>query len=350
MIARIAISPAALAALGVNAGSPADSFGQHAALCEALEAHGHLVFASEDEGRLLVRSIKEVGERSPEAGKLWARLFNHLGQSQRFDHLAPPNQQGLDGAAGIDDLRTGWSAQTDVAALQDAHAEAMGVGATQMCRLDPPSGIDVARIGAAAFAGTLADLKNHRDGGVIKCGESRELLWDHVLQPLARVSRHLTVVDRYLFSALNDAIYADRGTDTFVGWLLAHLDADARDACEVTLIGFRGRPGDDPADGAAAANLVSRVFEPTGRRLSKVDVLVTQPASYLPHDRHISSNVGVGVTFPASFDVFARDRVSKAEGVEFVYRWNRAAVDKLHEAERRFGDDRSAECVTAHAR
>jgi len=142
VIARIAISPAALAGLGGAAVSQAEAFGQHAALCEALEAHGHLVFAADAEGRSFVQSIREVGRRNPEAGKLWAEVFNQFVQKRRFDKLAPPDPQGLDGAGSIDDLRTGWTGQTDVVAFKDAQAEAMGVGVTEMCHVDPPSGID----------------------------------------------------------------------------------------------------------------------------------------------------------------------------------------------------------------
>ena len=39
-----------------------------------------------------------------------------------------------------------------MAAFEGARAEAMGVGSEEMSRIDPQSGIDVARIGAAAFA------------------------------------------------------------------------------------------------------------------------------------------------------------------------------------------------------
>jgi hypothetical protein len=325
-------------------------FGQHAALCEALDAHGHLVFASEDEGKLLARSINQVGEQHPEASKLWTVLVKRIVQSRRFDYLAPPNATGLDGTTRLQDLRSGWTAQTDVAAFDDVRAEAMGVGSGEMRRVDPQSGIDVARIGAAAFAGTLADLKTLRDGGVIAHGESRERLWDDVLRPLAQVTRQFTVLDRYLFSSLADAVAGGRAASGFVAWLLRHIDAEARDGCELTLAGFRGEPGKAPADGAAAAALVSQVLELTSGRLGKVELLVVQPASYLPHDRHITSSVGVGITFPASFDVFSRETIAKREGVEFVYRWSGAAVGKLREAEERFARDRSAERVTAYAR
>jgi hypothetical protein len=350
VIARVSVSPEAVGSLGETSTSASAVFGQHAALCEALDAHGHLVFASQDEGKLLARSIIHVGERHPEAGKLWTALVKRLVQSRRFDYLAPPNATGLDGTARLQDLRAGWTAQTDVAAFADSRAETMGVGSGEMRRVDPESGIDVARIGAVAFAGTLADLKTLRDGGVIGHGESRERLWTDVLQPLAQVTRRFTVLDRYLFSSLADAVAGGRAAEGFVAWLLRHIDAEARDGCEITLAGFRGGPGKAPVDGAAAAALVSQVLALTGGRLGKVDLLVVQPASYLPHDRHITSDVGVGITLPASFDVFSRETITKREGVEFVYRWSGAAVGKLRQSDQRFADDRSAERVTAYSR
>ena len=44
---------------------PVDAFARHAAICEVLDAHGHLVFASDDESKRLVRAIRQLAERFP---------------------------------------------------------------------------------------------------------------------------------------------------------------------------------------------------------------------------------------------------------------------------------------------
>ena len=88
--------------------------------------------------------------------------------------------------------------------------------------------------------------------------------------------------------------------------------------------------------------MIKGIFRAPGGRLSGVDVVATQPASYLPHDRHISSSIGVGLTFSGSFGTFDQPTISQDEGIEFSYRSEPAAFEKLQKAERRFEDDRSA--------
>ena len=273
-----------------------------------------------------------------------------MSQVRRFDNLDPIDRAGLDGVTCIEELRAGWQRKLTSQPSRTTRPTRLASRPTRCVEFDPPSRIDLARIAAVAFAGTIAGLKARRDSAVIPNGESRDRLWEDVLGPLARVARQITVVDRYLFLELANAVAGGRGNTGFVAWLFAHLDREARRDCQLTLVGFRARPGEDPVDGQAAAALVAGVISPNAGRLSQVEVLVTQPASFLPHDRHISTSLGVGVSFLDSFDDFSRPTITKAEGVEFAYRWATEAVTKMQDAERRFADDRSAERRTAWAR
>lgn len=348
MIARAALSPAAVLSLGAG-GTPADVFARSFSLCQALEAHGLLVFANDIEGRELIQAIKELEAEHPEVQGIWTRLAAKLGKAGRFIHHQPPSDKRLDNLSAITELVPEWMDCTDIAVVANDKADELGLATNEMVRHDTASDIDVARAPAAAFTGAFMTCRADAEGVLAK-DTPREELWDKCFLPLARVSKRLTLLDRYLFQNLADLTAGGRAAGGFMAWLLDHVDREAKDGCELEIIAFRGEPGQQPEDGAAAAQLVDDVFSGAGGRLSRIDLVVTQPAGYLPHDRHLSSNLGLTVTFPASFNVFEGERVRKQEGVEYAYRSTPEAVDKLQKAEQRFRDDRSVELVEVYRR
>jgi hypothetical protein len=348
VIARAALSPAAVLSLGAG-GTPADVFARSFALCQALEAHGLLVFANDAEGKELVQAIKQLEAAHPEVQGVWSCLAVKLGKAGRFIKHQPPSAKRLDNLSAITELFPEWKGSADIAVFANDQADRFGLAANEMVRHDSVSDIDVARAPAAAFSGAFLTCRSDAEGVLAK-DAPRDELWDRCFLPLARVSRRLTLLDRYLVQNLADLTASARAADGFMAWFLDHVDREAKDGCELEIIAFRGGPGQQPYDGAAAAQLVSDVLVGDGGRLSRIELVVTQPASYLPHDRHLNSNLGLAVTFPASFNVFEGERVRKEEGVEYTYRSTPEAVDKLQKAEQRFRDDPSAERVEVYQR
>jgi hypothetical protein len=346
VIARLAISPDAVRSLSAS-GSPAEVFGRHAALLEALEAHGFLVFGTVEERQDIQRAIKEAG---PETERLWRQLMTRFFRSGRFMDLDPPSACGLDELTDITGLRAAWAPDTDVAVVSEARAEIFEIPPGDMLVTDAISGIESVLAPAASHAGTLARYKATRNRQVIATGGSRDDLWREAIRPIARVAASVNIVDRYLFEHLADLDAGRRGGDSFVAWVLDRLDREARSGCHVTLIGYDARPHGSPVDADAAAALVGSVFTAAGDRVSTIEVVTAQPASYLPHDRHISTNLNVGLTFLESFDSLDRDLITSPEGIEYSYRFDPEAIDKLQTSERRFGEDRSARRVVAFAR
>jgi hypothetical protein len=343
LIARVAVGGSAVAALD-DAGARADVFARHASICEALEAHGYLVIGNPDEGRELVRAIQSS---SPEVGQLWTQLVTRFTRVGRFHNVNPPCSSRLDELRDIEELRAGWGADTDLAVVTDRLAALLGLSAAELSRLDALSGIEIARAAVASFVPPLRDHKALRDVGVLRCGESRERLWDSVLMPIVRVARAVTVVDRYLFTNLANRVSAGDSAESFLAWLLSRMDQHAQQDCSLLLVGFDSRPGGDVPHADAAAALLRSVFVATGGRLGQIEVATTQPASYLPHDRHIGANIGVAVSFAASFGTLDSQVVAAQEGLEWTYRFHPDAVAKTQAAEQRFLQDRSAQRVVA---
>ena len=308
MIARVAMSPAAVASLDAGI-SPADVFLRHAAICDTLEAHGFLVFSSDEEGRQFVRTIKATG---PEVQALWTQLVGEFQRTGRFMTLNPPCPRGLDELVDLHEFAAGWVPNTDAAVVPDDRATAVfRLAPGVMSQVDSGSGIDVARAPAAAVSGRLAAYKRASRASVIPKDGSREELWRKTVLPIARVSRSLRIVDRYLFTNLANRTRGGSGNTSFVAWILEHLDQEAFDDCEVTLIGYHERRPGEPVDADAAVALVRDVFV-GGGQIGSLDVVTAQSASYLPHDRHISSSIGVGITFMGELRCLrSRDRLHR---------------------------------------
>jgi hypothetical protein len=346
VIARVAVGASAVESLSAT-GTRAEVFARHASICEALEAHGYLVIGNNDEGRELVRAIRASGS---EAAQVWAQLVTRFKRVGRLKNIDPPCPAGLDELTEIEQLRSGWATDTDLAVFPDDRATLFGVPENELSQLDAPSGIEIARAAAASFAPPISRFKASRDAGVLECGATRERLWDEVLMPIARISRSLIVVDRYLFTNLGNRVAGGQGADSFIAWLLERLDRDAQAGCTAVLVGYDERPDGGVRDAEAAAQLVRAVYAAGGDRLAGVDVVTTQPAGYLPHDRHISASVGVGVSFASGFGALDRTTISALEGVEWAYRFHPDAVQKLQTAEQRFLSDRSAQRAIAYVR
>ena len=346
MIARLALSPNAIRSLS-EVGTPADIFGRHSALLEALEAHGFLVFGTVEERKDVQRAVKEAGL---ETERLWMRLMTRFARSGRFTDLNPPSTRSLDEIANINDLRAAWAPNTDVAVVPEARADIFEIPPDQMLATDEISGIESVRAPVAPFMGTLAHYKATRNKQVIPKDESRDVLWQEAIRPIARVASSVNIVDRYIFKHLADLDADGRADESLVAWILDRLDREALPGCHVTLIGYDARPHGNPVDADAAAALVRSVFTAAGDRISTIEVVTAQPASYLPHDRHISANLNVGLTFLESFDSLDGDLISSPEGIEYSYRFDPDAIDKLQTSERRFEEDRSARRVVAYSR
>lgn len=337
MISRTAISP--LAAASLNTGTPAERFGRHLAICEAIEAHGFLVFASVDEVKDLMRSLKGAG---PEIYQIWTKVIKRFVQTGRTHVLAPPSPLGLDEIDSCEQLSACWDQVTDVALFTDDRAtQLFEVPETVMAAQANGCEIEIVKVAATPFTGTYSRFKSLGRSGVIEHDAPRETLWEGFLRPIARVSRELTFVDRFLFKNLKDLTDGNKAQGAFLSWLIERLNADANEGLKLTLIGFDTRTAHVSASAEDAAAAISQISPTDTGNLGSIQVVATQPASYLPHDRHVRSNIGVGITFLASFDTFNSTKVRSEEGVEFSYKTSPDSIEKMQISEGRYIKDRS---------
>lgn len=336
MIARLAISPQALIDLG--AGLPArQAKANHDQLLRALRAHGTLVFASADEARALAKVLKGEEGLPPGASKKWTGLFEEFltRSPKRAEVLNPPASFSFGVAHQLDELRTAWAGRADVAILDDEQGDRVGIPLEEGWLAVGDGQFEVATGSSAAHCRRLTRFQDMMDRGFAPVGSSREIFWEDVLGPLARVSRTASVVDRYLFK---DLLGNTRRVDSeHVVWLLQHLEASLRGNGPVTLIAERFT--------TETAQDVMQAIDaswPRGRTRSFEIVVVLVPKGMtsrrnvrFPHDRHIRFDVGAAVVVPAGFDRLRGSTIRDPDGMKWDYKWAAEPLAVLRSAEQR---------------
>lgn len=327
MIAKVAISPNGLRQTAAPADDAAEATHRHEQLLRALIDHGVLVFGRANDKKGFQRALKDLRASCPDAFPRWIETIKYLQDRRRVRGCEPPAGSELDALVDRAGLRSGWSTRTRVAVVPPALAAALGVPPGVASAIDPVAEVDVAVAAKAADCATFRHFRDLVRDHVLDCGASRETFWEDVLGPILREANTVTILDRFMFS----------GGVPAVGWILQHLDAEGRvSGVRVTLMGETGRDG-LPADAAAASRDVLSVWIPNGR-VEAVDIIGgtwSDGTKALPHDRHISSNLGVGVEIPAGLDRFAMADIRDPEGVSWSYSSTPKAFSKLHHAAER---------------
>lgn len=336
MIARLAISPQALIDLG--AGVPArQAKDNHDQLLRTLRAHGTVVFASDDEAKALIRVLRSDGALPPGAGKKWMVLLEDFaGRSpKRAEALRPPQSFSFGAVHQLDELRQVWGDRADVAILDDEQGNRLGIPLDEGWLAVGDGQLEVATGSSATHCQRLTRFQDLMDRGFAPVGSPREAFWEDVLHPLARVSRAVTVVDRYLFKDLLGN--ARRVGSEHVLWLLQHLEASVRPNGLVTLIVERFNT-------ESAQDVMHRVDDswPRGPGRRTVIEVILVPKSVpgrssvrFPHDRHIRFDVGAAVVVPAGFDRLRGTTIWDPDGMKWDYKWAAEPLAALRAAEQR---------------
>lgn len=347
MIAQISLAPQAV--YDVAAGQPpALTKSQHESLLRSIEAHGMLVAANDAEALELLHAIKAPGALPPGIRTRWVTSLAELKKRNRFICMTPQLPRGLREAASIDDLRAGWVGKAQVTVLTIAQARSLGVDDEGLL-VDSETSLELASAPIAAYCSTLNLLRELAEDGHVQTGASRDEFWDQVVAPIARVSRRVTVLDRYLLGNLawhhQNLPRSSRWEVENLVWLLDHLDRSGIQGTAVRLIAsdsIENKIGD--ADDAA--RMIKEVWRPAPRgQISTLEVTVApwnQRGKRMPHDRHIRFDIGVGIRLPAGWDRFKKARVEDPDGVGWQYLWRPNAFRDLRAAENRVVDDGEA--------
>ena len=332
MIATVGLAPGLLRAL-TPAEQPddlAELIDKHENVIEILRDHAIVVMSSQQESAEFQSALVELGAISPDARKRWETLITFLRKRRRFTPLDPAGVPALDALATSSDLLPAWKGRIELAALPAVQAVRLGVGRTQPSMTDEVSNVEIAKGNLLRRSRKMARYASLAKTGIAARGADRDEWLAAVMLPLVRRATAIDIVDRYLYTDLvwlRDKKPEGREPE-HVAWLLHAIGQAGGPPKHVRLIAGIGERG-MPRDTDAAARLVRAACPELGVGIA--DLLIVgapwRPAK-LPHDRHVSFDLGMAIEFPAGLSRFRRQSVEDEDGVSWTFRSTPAAYGK----------------------
>ncbi|MGO4342874.1 hypothetical protein [Pedococcus sp. 2YAF34] len=346
MIARIALSPGSLNDLSVGEDIEATE-ALHELLLKAMQSHGALVLGTGADGTALLDQIRS---QPPAVRKRWEVVMSTLASSRRLVRRQPPCEVPLYEIAELAQMRQLWTDQADVIVVDGNRAQQYGIAEPPNRLSDRPSALELATGRAARRSETIENFQALAERANHEQGAAREQFWREVLEPMARLSNEVVVLDRYLFRQL---VQQDTGRrpaqPEHVQWLAEKLDATMLPGSRVVLLADDEAPADRsrmaPPRQVSAGELADTLRRAGGnrpwRRLEQVKIVVgpwRQRGSLLPHDRHIRFNINAAISIPQGFSRLSAPVIEDEDGLNWHYRHGASAVSPLVAAERRVQD------------
>lgn len=330
MFAKLAVAPEAILEQ-LQPGSLAKSI--HLALLDTLNAHGELLFRSNEEA---LRFIK-VAKKSQLPGgiaKRWEATLIALHKMGRIKIIVPPDKLSISMLSHLSDLEVAWSGKVGVIVLASDTAAAVGVPADEGILDDAEAHIEIATIDAAIHTQAISRLRQLADSVVFPF-DRRDLFWESVLEPVAEVARSVTILDKFLLKELwrratEPSKWRNREPEHVV-WLLRHLDCAMREQATVRLIAYSSEVDLGIED---TAELIRQVWEPPVHgRLDRVELTFATFDRGFPHDRHIRFDAGSGISINAGFDRLRQNTIWDQYGMSWSYAHHPADLRVLKERE-----------------
>ena len=332
MIATVGLAPGVVRALTPTE-QPfdlAELMDRHESVIETLRDHASVVMSSKEDATDLKAALKELSAIAPDARKRWDAALTFLGKRRRFTPLDPACVPKLDALERPADLLPEWKGHIEVAALAPSQAVHLGVDRAKASFEDEASHIEIAKGNVLRRSKKLARYAGLAKTGVAAQGTDRDAWLAEVMLPLIRQASRIDIVDHYLYT---DLVWIDenkpRGREPEqVAWLLDAVAGAGGPPKHVRLIGGvdeRGMPP-DAIDAAQFVRGAYAALEPNLVELLIVGAPWGQPK--MPHDRHISFDLGMAIEFPAGLSRFRRQTIQDEDGVSWTFRSTPAAYGK----------------------
>lgn len=297
---------------------------------ELLLRHGVLRFSSAAEARNWLDALK-LADLTPREAKEWQQLLLALNKQGRLHAANPALVEDTEAVTQPSDLLPLESVAPLVSILAGpVYSRLFPAAESGVSKLSPQ--IEVTVPGSVSDSGLYADVLRLADSGSFAKGTKREQVWRQLFGPLANVSKHVTVFDKYLFAQLAQT------SDEHVNWLLGKLDADMPSGAAVTLIGARGIGGERgelrvPRHAGEAEDMLRAYLPAAFRNISSVRIVLAPSTRQrdMHHDRHIRFSAGPAVELPSGFDRLGY--LELRDNFGFTYRHSATSLSELNARE-----------------
>ncbi len=336
MIATVGLAPGLVRALTPDEQPDdlAELIDRHDTVIDTLRKHACVITASEQELRDLRKAVKALRTVSSDVQKRWDAALTHLANHRRLAPLDPPAVPPLDDLSRNSDLLPLWEGHVEVLALPTQQAVALGVDRRQASVVDPESKVEIAKGPLLHRSRRMTSFARLADSGVAGHGSDRDDWLTKVLLPVVRHATAIDIVDHYLYRELVKRRSARRRDEEpeHLGWLLNAIKHAGGPRKRIRLLGGVNEEG-LPRDAYAAADLVRSACPSLGPNIEDL-AIVGAPWSTrddrLPHDRHISCDLGVAIEIPAGLNRFRCTQIEDDSGVSWTFRATQRAYRKCH--------------------
>jgi len=348
MLARVAVDPDAI---GEPIAPRAFAKAQHAAILDAINANGSLLFASNEDAMRFAALVRRSTSLPPGVGQKWATALVELNKLGRVSVDKTMGERSLASFDEVDTFKQAWAGRVEVAVFDQRGAEALGVPEDDGFVNFEESDLEVARLFALSGTRAFSHLRTVAETGYLEYDAPREAFWRDVLQPLARPSKVVTILDRYLLSGLwrrnEHRPQSYRWEPEHVVWLLDKLGDAMPAGAQVELLTVVDDEFVRTNKAESAGRLIREFWKRADRgRLGEIRLSVAGDRRNFPHDRHIRFSSGTAIIFGAGLDRLSRPRVWDESGMAWSYKWHPDALRPLREREAQVRDLRSLDtCV-----
>lgn len=336
MIAAVGLAPGLIRSLKSPGGPEdlAELMDRHMSVIEPLRDHSSVVMSSADDITELRAALSELAERSPDVRKRWEELLVFLRKRRRFEAAEDGCRPPLDAIETSADLMPEWKGRIEVAALPATQAARLGVGPASSYLEDAASHIEITKGNLLRRSRKIGRYAGLAKAGLVPEGSDRDQWLAEVLMPLIRRATRVDIVDRYLYVELKKRD-GRRGAGIrpaeHVGWLLDAVRRAEGPPKHVRLVGGVGESV-MPPDAASARALVRDAYPGLGGAVAELQIVGAKwRPQRLPHDRHISFDLGLAIEIPAGLDRFSRKTIIDPEGVTWLFRSTPAGYGKCRD-------------------
>jgi hypothetical protein len=295
-----------------------------------LLSHGCVYLASSADAMALLHMIKSSEGLSPQERVQWSTVFAQLKSHGRLRISSASSLLSIDDAPDALSLKLRGGELSMIAIPR----------ITTFDRLFPDTAgasvvvdnlLEVTTSDAASASSQYQSAQKSVASESFAAGLNRQTVWQELFSEPARLSKTVTVFDRYIFRLLSKRESNGDAAREHIQWFLESLDQVAPNNTAVFVYGSLGHSGIS-ADAQAVASILSKRWTKRAGRISQVTLIASTAIKHQHHDRHVIFGDSMAFDLPGGLDRLG-DTTIPAGGFSYSYKWRNAQLQVLRNRE-----------------
>jgi hypothetical protein len=290
-------------------------------LLENLKSHSRILFGSGAEVHAFLAWLKTSTQISPATKQKWQSLLAELQKLGRVGLIDPSTNLEEVHSKGEVKFVVGKNADVVVVGGPKAR-EILGDDLDFLLDEEPPVITTLFNTDQTPQFKNFLELEKV---GVHAFGESREVFWQQVLQPLLLTSKNVYLLDKYLFAQIlhridHPRLQRSKPSEQLL-WLLGKIDSTASKGVHIHLIGAAEK------NKTSTTNRISEIVEYLRKHMKlsgegairEISIFEATEVRKFPHDRHIRFDSGFAVLMNSGFDRLQMPTIEDEHGMGWQF-------------------------------